>query len=127
MSATINVKVLTDRVIFHIHEGKPYFVPDVDKDETVLFDASQTLQPLPPENERPTGYEGTDLFWIPGRNQWVGFNTAQYMERSAGPLEEDCYGPYLVSDYPPPSEDEIRLATEKKTLVQSSHIFYHDR
>ncbi len=90
-------------ITFHIHETKPYRVPDVHRTVTIPFDKT-FIVPIHKAYYQPMGYSGIEFFWVAQRQEWIGFIFTSYREMSFGPNEEEYYGPYVFSEPQPPPE-----------------------
>ena len=108
MRSHVSFNRTNDAIVFKVLIGKPYFVADVDRVARVPY-ADRDSVPIVPE-QKPYHYNTTLMFWVPRIGVWLGFDHAEYMERSAGPLEEDIYGPYRIMGESEPSSEEIEQA-----------------
>ena len=98
--SSVNVRI-GDVVEFRIFEGKPYGIADVDRTVSIAIGELRDLKPLP--KAKPYHYDCAEMIWIPPAKKWVIFVHESYQERSTGPNEEDCEGPYLAPPFGPPS------------------------
>lgn len=88
-----------DKVIVHYHLGKPDGVPNVDGVKEVPFDSIDKLPELPDRVGR--GMNWREDISLPERDQKITFLFDSYQERSAGPNEQNIYGPFLERPSPP--------------------------
>ncbi|MBI3942367.1 MAG: hypothetical protein HY326_05085 [Chloroflexi bacterium] len=102
----ITVQLTETSTRFHIHETKPWGVPDSDRIVEMSPDRQHDVPPLPPLNEHGNRYKETSLFWIAERQQWIGFDLFSCWEASAGPNEENYYGPFATRE-PAPRDGSI--------------------
>lgn len=87
------VTFLEDRVRFYYFLKKPWGFDDVKDTIDVLYESINKLPKMP--KEKQFFGCGIEEFFIPNCNKTIVFLFNKYMEKSAGPMEEDMYGPYL--------------------------------
>jgi hypothetical protein len=114
--SVMETRMTTVGILFEVHESKPWGISDEDHVSCVLFSPDQPIPDFP--QTAPFGFIGTELYWIPQREVWVGFNYSAFPERSNGPYEVSITGPFLVSDEPSPTDTELELSCLRSQLIR---------
>jgi hypothetical protein len=68
----------------------------------------ETAPQLPPD------YKGTDLFWIPESQCWIGFHVCDTRKSELEPHDQTFIGPFLVRREPPAGTQHKHLRCFRK-------------
>ena len=119
LSMSIQATISCESVGFRIHERKPSGIPDVFKYASVPLDVIKEYPALPEVSDSLDYSCYCIAFWLPGYKRWIGFDYRSHQEQCSGPYEEDIdEKPYMLTDLPAPTHQEVAEALEYGKLVK---------
>ena len=109
-SSEIKPEVFSDKIVFHIHESRPYGMPDEFRNEEIRYDDIALLPVFPPtaglDCDPEEEWHKAVLFWIPKAERWIAFDFESVTEKSYGPKDEIFRGPHLFEGGVAPAANE---------------------